>query len=85
MVQLFKVKRLTCFAIQDEFKSDSSKAEFLKRLLEFDNRAETERLDKLKYAQETMFKAVQIKRWEVFKNVVEKKEVKAKSDKKMKE
>ena len=77
LTQLFRVKRLTCFAIRDEFTSDKVKVEFHKRLSEFDNRQQTERIDKLKYAQETMFKPVHIKRWEVIKNVVPKKVCKA--------
>ena len=70
LTQLFKVRRMTCFSILDDFTTDPKKAEFLKRFDEHDNRAEGENIEKVKNS-EYMFKTVTVKKWEVIKNVKE--------------
>ena len=78
-MQLFKVRRLTCFSILDTFTDSSEKEDFLKLAQQFDNKIkEVEEEDKeisihsFRYAQEQMFKPCVIKRWNVIKKVVDK-------------
>ena len=56
------VKRLTCFSLKIE--DDKIRQDLLNSLKEFDNHPDNrENIDDYKYAEESMFKPCNIKRW----------------------
>lgn len=82
LIQLFRVRRLTCFSLLDSFGECSEKEEFLAQAGKFDNRVKTRGEDgrdvdlgELRYAEEQMFKPCRIKRWNIIKQLVRKNQV----------